>query len=139
MTTFFGNCKASRRLKISTLFFMSFPTDVNRALSVYCSVYMGSGKCIPDVSVNVETSPLPFVELVSKPQVQLSEPMSLQGGCWPRSLASCPPLLPPPSTYLQHEATAIRVPARTPRPRLILQIISSTSFFCQNVSAVMSR
>ena len=101
MTTFFGNCKASRRLTISTLFFMSFPTDVNRALSVYCSVYMGSGKCIPDVSVNVETSPLPFVELVSKPQVQLSEPMSLQGGCWPRSLASCPPLLPPPSAYLQ--------------------------------------
>ena len=41
--------------------------------------------------------------------------------------------------YFSHEATAICVPAQTPRPRLILQIISSTSFFCQNVSTVMSR
>ena len=137
MTTFFGNCKASRRLTISTLFFMSFPTDVNRALSVYCSVYMGSGKCIPDVSVNVETSPLPFVELVSKPQVQLSEPMSLQGGCWPRSLAFLLPLLPVPSAYLQRRSYCTSY--CTPRPRLIIQIISSISFFCQNVSAVMSR
>ncbi|KAK7832367.1 hypothetical protein U0070_011815 [Myodes glareolus] len=34
---------------------------------------------------------------------------------------------------------SIHIPARTPRPRLILQIILGTSFFCQHVNSGMGR
>jgi hypothetical protein len=58
MATFFGKSMVSRRLKFFSLVFYVFPCRCQQpSLSVYCSVYMGSGKSIPDISVYVDKFP----------------------------------------------------------------------------------